>query len=91
MNRGSLASYFGATLFKLHHHDRDVVWAAAVKRLQHDALGAEMWLVQALADETHGLFVAEGVPQAIRRQDHELGLQFVQVKGHHVRLGDDHV
>lgn len=65
INRGSLLGRFGATLFKFNHHDCDVVWAAAVKRLQHDALGAEMWLVEALADETHGLLVTEGIPQAI--------------------------
>lgn len=87
----SLLGWFGATLFKFNHHDGDVVWAATVKRLQHDALGAEMWLVKALADETHSLLVTEGVPQAIRCQDHELGLQFVQVKGHHVRFRDNHV
>lgn len=77
--------------FKLHHHDGDVVRAAAVERLQDDALGAEVGLVETLADEAHGLLVAEGIPQAIGRQDHELWLQFVQVKGHDVRVGDDYI
>lgn len=77
--------------FKLYHHDGDVVRAATVERLQDDALGAEVGLVKTLADKPHGLLVAEGVPQAIGRQDHELWLQFIQVKGHDVRVGDDYI
>lgn len=77
--------------FEFDHHDGDVVGATAVEGLEDDALGAEMRLVQALPDEANGLFVAEGVPQPVRRQDHELRLQLVQVKGHDVGIGDDHV
>lgn len=51
--------------FELHHHDGDVVRAAAVEGLEDDALGTEVRLIQALADEADGLFVTEGVPQAI--------------------------
>lgn len=91
IRRGSLLGRFGATLFEFNHHDCDVVWAATVIRLQDDALGAEMWLIEALTDEAHGLLVTEGIPQTIRRQDHELGLQFVQIKCHDVRFRDDHV
>lgn len=77
--------------FKLDHHDGDVVRATAIEGLEHDALGAEMRLVQSLPDEANRLLVAEGVPQAVRRQDHELGLQLVQVKRHDVRIRNDHV
>ena len=80
-----------SSTLELHHHDGNVVGAAAVEGLKDDALGAEVRLVQALADEPDGLLVAEGVPQAVGGQDHELRLQFVQVKGHDVRVGDDHV
>lgn len=86
----ALATPPGSAL-ELHHHDGDVVGAAAVERLEDDALGAEVRLVQALADEPDGLLVAESVPQAVGRQDHELWLKFVQVKGHDVRVGDDDV
>lgn len=85
-----LATPAGST-FELHHHDGDVVGAAAVERLEDDALGAKVRLIQTLADKPDGLLVAESVPQAIRRQDHELWLQFVQVKGHDVGVGDDYV
>lgn len=77
--------------FEFDHHDGDVVGATAVEGLEDDALGAEMRLVQALPDEADGLFVAEGVPQPVWRQDHELWLQLVQVKGHDVGIRDDHV
>lgn len=77
--------------FEFDHHDGDVVRTTTVEGLEDDALGAEMRLVQALPDEADGLFVAEGVPQPVGRQDHELGLQLVQVKGHDVRIGNDHV
>lgn len=50
-----------------------------------------MWLVQSLSDEANRLLVAKGIPQAIRRQDHELWLQLVQVKRHDVGIRDDHV
>lgn len=50
-----------------------------------------MRLVQSLPDEADCLLVAEGVPQAVRGQDHELGLQLVQVKGHDVGIWDNHV
>lgn len=66
--------------FKLDHHDSDVVRASTVKGLKDDALGAKMRLVQPIPDEAHRLLVAEGVPQAVGRQDHELGLQLVQVE-----------
>jgi len=78
-------------VLELHHHDGDVVGATAVEGLQHDALGAVVRLIQPLAHEAHRLLVAEGIPQAVRRQDHELGLQLVQVEGHNVGVGDDHV
>lgn len=77
--------------FEFDHHDGDVVGTTTVEGLEDDALGAEMRLVQALPDEADGLFVAEGVPQPVGCQDHELRLQFVQVKGHDVRIGNDHV
>lgn len=77
--------------FEFDHHNSDVVGATAVEGLEDDALCAEMRLVQALPDVADGFFIAEGVPQPIRRQDHELRLQLVQVKGHDVRIGDDHV
>ena len=86
----ALATPPGSAL-ELHHHDGDVVGAAAVEGLEDDALGAEVRLVQALADEPDGLLVAESIPQAVGRQDHELWLKFVQVKGHDVRVGDDDV
>lgn len=50
-----------------------------------------MGLVQPLPDEADRLLVAESVPQAVRRQDHELRLQLVQVEGHDVGIGNDHV
>lgn len=56
-----------SSTFKLHHHDGDVVGAAAVERLEDDALGAKMRLIQTLADEPDSLLVAESVPQAIGR------------------------
>lgn len=77
--------------FEFDHHDGDVVGTTAVEGLQDDALGAEMRLVQALPDEADGLVVAEGVPQPVGRQDHELRLQLVQVEGHDVGIGNDHV
>lgn len=77
--------------FKLHHHDCDVVRAATVERLEDDAFGAKVRLVQTLAHKPHCLLVAEGVPQAVGRQDHELWLQLVQVKGHNVGVRDDDV
>lgn len=77
--------------FEFDHHDSDVVRTTTVEGLEDDALGAEMRLVQALPDEADGLFVAEGVPQPVGRQDHELRLQLVQVKGHDVGIGNDHV
>lgn len=80
-----------SSTFELHHHDGDVIRAASVERLEDDALGAEVRLVQTLTDEPHRLFVTECVPQAVGRQDHELWLQFVQVKGHDIRIGDDYV
>lgn len=77
--------------FEFDHHDGDVVGATAVEGLEDDALGAEVRLVQALPDEADGLLVAEGVPQPVRGQDQELRLQLVQVEGHDVGIGDDHV
>lgn len=77
--------------FELDHHDGDVVGATTVEGLEDDALGAEVRLVQALPDEADGLLVAEGVPQPVGRQDHELRLQLVQVEGHDVGIGDDHI
>lgn len=80
-----------SSTFKLHHHDGDVIGAAAVERLEDDTLGAEVRLVQTLTDKPHRLLVAEGVPQAVGCQDHELWLQFVQVKGHDIRIGNDYI
>lgn len=77
--------------FEFDHHDSDVVGTTTVEGLEDDALGAEMRLVQTLPDETDGLFVAEGVPQPVGCQDHELRLQLVQVKGHDVGIRNDHV
>lgn len=77
--------------FKLDHHDGDVVGATTIEGLEDDALGAEMRLVQSFPDEANRLLIAEGVPQAVRRQDHELRLQLVQVKRHDVRIRNDHV
>lgn len=77
--------------FEFDHHDSDVVGTTTVEGLEDDALGAKMRLIQALPDEADGLFVAEGVPQPVGRQDHELRLQLVQVKGHDVGIGNDHV
>ena len=77
--------------FKLYHHDSDVVRATTVEGLEDDALGAEVRLVQSFPDEADRLLVAEGVPQAVGRQDHELRLHLVQVEGHDVRIGHDHV
>lgn len=77
--------------FKLHYHDCDVVGTATVERLQNDAFGAEVRLVQTLADEADGLLVAKCIPQAVGCQDHELWLQFVQVKGHDVWVRDHNV
>jgi len=85
-----LAAPPGST-FELHHHDGDVVGAAAVEWLEDDALGAEVRLVQTLADEPDGLLVAERVPQAVWGQDHELWLQLVHVKGHDIGVGDDYI
>lgn len=76
---------------KLDHHDGDVVRATAIKGLEHDALSAKMRLVQSLPDEANRLLVAEGVPQAVRCQDHELRLELVQVKRHDVGIRNDHV
>lgn len=50
-----------------------------------------MRLAQSFPDEANRLLVAEGVPQAVRGQDHELWLQLVQVKRHDVRVRNDHV
>lgn len=77
--------------FKLDYHDGDVVRATTIKGLEDDALCAEMRLGQSFPDEANRLLVAEGVPQAVRGQDHELRLQLVQVKRHDVRIGNDHV
>lgn len=77
--------------FKFDNHDSDIVGAAAVEGLEDDALGTEMGLIQPLPDEADRLLVAEGVPQAVRCQDHELRLQLVQVEGHNVGIGNDHV
>lgn len=77
--------------FELHHHDGDVVRATTVERLEDNALGTEVRLIQTLADEPNGLLVTEGVPQAIRCQDHEFWLQFIQVKGHDIRIRDDYI
>ena len=82
---------FAGFAFKLDHHDGDIVRATTVEGLEDDALGAEVRLVQSFPDEANRLLVAEGVPQAVRRQDHELRLQLVQVKGHDVGIGNDHV
>lgn len=86
-----LSSFCPRAALELHHHDGDVVGAAAVERLQHDALGAEVRLVQAFPHEAHGLLVAERVPQAVRGQDHELRLELVQVKGQDIWVWDDHI
>lgn len=80
-----------SSAFELHHHDGDVVGASAVERLEDDAFGAEVRLVQTLANEPDGLLVAESIPQAVRCQDHKLRLEFVQVKGHDIRVRDDYV
>lgn len=80
-----------STAFELHHHDSDVVGAAAVERLEDDALGAKVGLIQALANEPDSLLIAERVPQAVGGQYHELWLQFVQVKGHDVRVRDHYI
>lgn len=77
--------------FKFDNHDSDVVRATTIEGLEDEALGTKMRLVQVLPDEANGLFVAEGVPQAVRGQNHELRLQLVEVKRHDVRIGDDHV
>lgn len=82
---------FAGLAFELDHHDGDVVRATAVEGLKDDALGAKVRLVQSFPDEANRLLVAEGVPQAVRCQDHELGLQLVQVEGHDVGIGNDHV
>lgn len=50
-----------------------------------------MWLIQAFLDEPDSLLVAESIPQAVGCQDHELWLQFVQVKGEDVGVGNDNV
>lgn len=80
-----------SSTFELHHHDSDVVGAATVERLEDNAFGAEVRLVQTLANKPDSLLVAESIPEAIRSQDHELWLQFVQVKGHDIRVGDDYI
>lgn len=77
--------------FKLDHHDGDVVRTTAVEGLEDDALGTEVRLVQPFPDEANRLLVAEGVPQTVRRQDHELGLQLGQVEGHDVGIGNEYV
>lgn len=77
--------------FKLNHHDGDVVRTTTIEGLEDDALGAEVRLVQSFPDEANRLLVAEGVPQAIGRQDHKLRLHLVQVKRHDVGIRDDHV
>lgn len=77
--------------FKFDYHDSDIVRATTIEGLEDDALGTKMRLVQSLPDEADCLLVAEGVPQAVRCQDHELWLQLVQVKRHDVRIGNDHV
>lgn len=66
--------------FKFDNHDSNIVRAPTVEGLEDDALGAKVRLVQSLPDEADCLLVAEGVPQAVRCQDHELWLQLVQVK-----------
>lgn len=76
---------------ELDHHDSDVVRTTTVEGLQDDALGAKVRFVQSFPDEADRLLVAEGVPQAVRRQDHELWLQLVQVEGHDVRIRNDHI
>lgn len=77
--------------FKLDHHDSDVVRATTIEGLEDNAFGAKMRLIQPFPDKADCLLVAEGVPEAIRCQDHELGLQLVQIEGHDVGIGDDHV
>lgn len=77
--------------FKLHHHDCDVVRATTIEGLEHDTFGTKVRLIQSFPDEANGLLVAEGVPQAVRCQDHELRLQLVQIEGHDVGIRDDHV
>lgn len=89
-------SYTGRLLlagfaFKFDHHDSDVVRTTTVEGLEDNALGTEVRLIQSFPDEAHRLLVAEGVPQAIGRQDHELRLQLVQVEGHDVGIRNDHV
>lgn len=76
---------------KLHHHDCDVVRATTIEGLEDDTLGTKVRLVQSFPDEANGLLVAEGVPQAVGCQDHELWLQLVQVEGHDVGIRNDHV
>lgn len=61
----SLPGGLGASLGELDHHHGDVVWTAAGKRLQDDALRTEVRLIQMLFNEMHGLLVAEGVPESI--------------------------
>lgn len=85
----ALVSILGA--FELHHHDGDVIRAAAVEWLQHDAFGTKVWLVKALSDKAYSLLIAEGIPQAVRGQDHELRLQFVKVEGQDVRIGYNNI
>lgn len=80
-----------SSTFELHHHDSDVVGAATVERLEDNAFGAEVRLVQTLANEPDSLLVAESIPQAIGGQDHELWLQFVQVKGHDIGVRDHYI
>lgn len=50
-----------------------------------------MWFIQAFLDESDSFLVAESIPQTIRRQDHELWLQFVQVKGKNIGVRNDNV
>lgn len=80
-----------SSALKLDHHDGDVVGATTVEGLEDYALGTEVGLVQTLAHEPHRLLVAEGVPQPVRGEDHELRLQLIQVEGHYVGIGNDHV
>lgn len=80
-----------SSTFELHHHDGDVVGAAAVEGLKDDALSTKVRLIESLADKPNGLLIAEGVPQSVGSQDHELWLQFVQVKGHDIRVGDHNI
>lgn len=50
-----------------------------------------MRFIQALLDESNSFFIAESIPEAIWCQDHELGLELVQVKGQDIWVWDDHI